>query len=247
MIPFFRKIRKTLADDNKPIKYLRYAIGEIVLVVIGILIALSINNWNENRKENNIENKILVEISNGLNQDLIDIKDNMSAHRAGLKACEYYYDIFTNKQVQADSINYYYTYLTRGYISIQNKSGYESLKSRGLELIKDDSLRNDIIKLYEQDYSFISKLEEQDPEGNFHDNYFKEINNQISPNLIFNKYGEIESIQLPLNVTETEQKKILSYLWKIKNDRTFILNIYSKVLENLQQLQSNIERIKTKS
>ena len=49
MIPFFRKIRKKLADDNKPIKYLRYAIGEIVLVVIGILIALQINNWNNNR------------------------------------------------------------------------------------------------------------------------------------------------------------------------------------------------------
>jgi len=247
MIPIFRKIRKKMADDNRPLKYIRYAIGEIVLVVIGILIALQINNWNQNRKENNIENKILVEILNGLNEDLIDIRANMRSHRVGLKACRYYHDMFTNKQVQTDSIQYYYKYLTMGYISIQNKSGYESLKSRGLELIKDDSLRNDIIKLYEQDYSFISKLEEQDPEGNFHDNYFKEINNQISPNLIFNKYGEIESIQLPLNVTETEQKKILSYLWKIKNDRTFILNIYSKVLENLQQLQSNIERIKTKS
>jgi hypothetical protein len=45
MTPFFRKIRKKMADDNKPIKYMRYAIGEIVLVVIGILIALSLNNW----------------------------------------------------------------------------------------------------------------------------------------------------------------------------------------------------------
>ena len=52
MINFFRKIRKQLADDNKPLKYMRYAIGEIILVVVGILIALSINNWNENRKTN---------------------------------------------------------------------------------------------------------------------------------------------------------------------------------------------------
>jgi len=44
MIGFFRRIRKKLADENKPMKYMRYAIGEIVLVVIGILIALSINN-----------------------------------------------------------------------------------------------------------------------------------------------------------------------------------------------------------
>jgi hypothetical protein len=55
MIPFFRKIRKKMADDNRPIKYLRYAIGEIMLVVIGILIALAINNWNEDRKLRNQE------------------------------------------------------------------------------------------------------------------------------------------------------------------------------------------------
>ena len=233
-------------EQNKTGKYLKYAIGEIILVVIGILIALQINNWNENRKENIIENKILVEVSKGLKEDLIDIKENMNAHRAGLQACKYYYNMFTNKPVQPDSINYYYGYLTRGYISIQNKSGYESLKSRGLEIIKDDSLRNDIIKLYEQDYPFIMKLEEQDPEGNFFDNYFKEINNHISPNLVFNNYGEIETIKLPLNVSEIEQKKILSYLWKIKNDRIFILDTYSKVLENLMHLQLNLEGIKTK-
>lgn len=50
MIPFFRRIRKQLANDNKPLKYLRYAIGEIILVVIGILIALQINNWNDSIK-----------------------------------------------------------------------------------------------------------------------------------------------------------------------------------------------------
>ncbi len=61
MINFFRKTRKKMADDNKPIKYMRYAIGEIVLVVIGILIALQINNWNEkhqaqNKMESNFQN-----------------------------------------------------------------------------------------------------------------------------------------------------------------------------------------------
>ena len=44
MIPFFRKVRKKTADDNRPLQYARYAIGEIVLVVVGILIALQINN-----------------------------------------------------------------------------------------------------------------------------------------------------------------------------------------------------------
>ena len=66
MISFFRNIRKKLADNNppngragKPIKYMRYAVGEIALVVIGILIALSINNWNEERKISSKEHKML--------------------------------------------------------------------------------------------------------------------------------------------------------------------------------------------
>lgn len=50
MIHFFRKIRKKLLDDNKPMKYLRYSIGEILLVMVGILLALQVNTWNEGRK-----------------------------------------------------------------------------------------------------------------------------------------------------------------------------------------------------
>lgn len=62
MFPFFRKIRKRMADDNKPMKYARYAVGEIVLVVIGILIALQVNNWNTNRMQRIEEQKLLGKI-----------------------------------------------------------------------------------------------------------------------------------------------------------------------------------------
>ena len=61
MINFFRRIRKKMADDNRPLKYMRYAIGEIVLVVIGILIALQINNWNEERKDKEKTSRLLKE------------------------------------------------------------------------------------------------------------------------------------------------------------------------------------------
>ncbi|HEY5688819.1 MAG TPA: DUF6090 family protein [Yeosuana sp.] len=66
MINFFRKIRKQMADDNRPLKYLSYAIGEIVLVVIGILIALQVNNWNESR----LEQKRINQYAKSLVQDL---------------------------------------------------------------------------------------------------------------------------------------------------------------------------------
>ena len=70
MIPFFRKIRKKMADDNRPLKYMRYAIGEIVLVVIGILIALQINNWNEFKQARVKEQNYLEAIRNDLEKDI---------------------------------------------------------------------------------------------------------------------------------------------------------------------------------
>ena len=77
MIKFFRHIRQNLIMENKTGKYLKYAIGEIVLVVIGILIALQVNNWNENRKtEIKIKNS-LIALRNDLIQDTLLIKKRL--------------------------------------------------------------------------------------------------------------------------------------------------------------------------
>ena len=69
MIKFFRKIRQNLLSKGKTGKYFKYAIGEIILVVIGILIALQINNWND---ENNLlrkETSLLIEMKSNLELD----------------------------------------------------------------------------------------------------------------------------------------------------------------------------------
>ena len=68
MINLFKKIRKKLLSKNKFSSYLIYAIGEIVLVVIGILIALQINNWNEYKKKEQYELSLLKEIKKILRQ-----------------------------------------------------------------------------------------------------------------------------------------------------------------------------------
>ena len=77
MIKFFRKIRQDLLRNNKTGDYLKYAVGEIVLVVIGILIALSINNWNESRK-NDLKQALLVKnIIEDLRLDFIHINKSL--------------------------------------------------------------------------------------------------------------------------------------------------------------------------
>ena len=73
MIKFFRNIRKKLAEQNKVAPYLRYAIGEIVLVVIGILIALQINNWNETRKFNSLKKVYINRLIDDLKQDTLQV------------------------------------------------------------------------------------------------------------------------------------------------------------------------------
>jgi len=70
MIKLFRNIRQSLLMENKTSRYLKYAIGEIVLVVIGILIALQINNWNENRKAELAQKELLANFLNDLKADL---------------------------------------------------------------------------------------------------------------------------------------------------------------------------------
>ena len=78
MLKFFRKIRQNLLSEGKTGKYLKYAIGEIILVVIGILIALQINNWNENRKLQNIEHNYLKLLLEDLDEESINLNNAIS-------------------------------------------------------------------------------------------------------------------------------------------------------------------------
>jgi hypothetical protein len=86
MIQFFRKIRRDLMEKNKTGKYLKYAIGEIVLVVIGILIALSINNWNSKRIENTEEQNVLINLKKDFQLNKENLESVLSDNEKYLKS-----------------------------------------------------------------------------------------------------------------------------------------------------------------
>ena len=81
MIKFFRHIRQNLIMENKTVKYLKYAIGEIILVMIGILLALQVNNWNENQKEIRLETTIKSSMKEELNKNLQSIDKVITFHK----------------------------------------------------------------------------------------------------------------------------------------------------------------------
>ena len=147
MINFFRKIRKKMADDNKPIQYMRYAIGEIALVVIGILIALAINNWNEDRKER-IEEKELLE---GLKQDLERNMELISQDwsKRAFRSCTIILEVLKNKSPYHDSIAIHF-HNSRIFADLSmSTSSYEALKNKGLEIVSSKQLRKRIINHFE--------------------------------------------------------------------------------------------------
>lgn len=93
MIKIFRQIRQKLIMEKKAANYLKYAIGEIVLVVIGILIALQINNWNEIRKTNLEEQRALLNIQNDFSKNKVLLKDLIETTKesinSGIKILNY--------------------------------------------------------------------------------------------------------------------------------------------------------------
>ena len=109
MINFFRKTRKKFADNNQFLKYSRYAIGEIALVMIGILLALQVNNWNEERKQYNNGLNVLVKLEKEFIENQNLLKGVIPLHKrteySNNRLLELISPIPTQKKI--DSLGYY--------------------------------------------------------------------------------------------------------------------------------------------
>lgn len=214
---------------------------DFLSIFIAVISAFALNNWNDNRRDSRAESKILSEIFHGLEKDMDDVQLNFIGHKDGLKAGEFWTRMITGQEANLDSLQQYYFILLRDFVSIQNTSGYETLKSRGLELIKNDSLRTKIISLYEYDYQTLMKLEEEYGELQFHDNYFHDFNKIIAPHFEFSLNGNISGIKMPLDLSDTERNILLSYLWRIRVNRRFILQYYEEVQGKINSLSDEIQ------
>ena len=104
---------------------------EFASVFVAVIAAFALNNWNDNRKDHVAEDKILREIRNGLLKDKEDIAHNLWGHENGLQACDYWHRLLSGQQAGRDSAGQMFFTLTRDFVSIQNRAGYESLKSKG--------------------------------------------------------------------------------------------------------------------
>jgi hypothetical protein len=158
MIKFFRKIRQQLLSDNKFNKYFKYAFGEIVLVVIGILIALQINNWNENRKLNKEEIAVLAELKEDLKITSKELKNDLKIHITGLEANIQFIQFLKFNKIPDKEISHVFALCNRDAQAYPKTSGYKLLESKGISIITNDSLRKEISKLYQLNIKRVTEL-----------------------------------------------------------------------------------------
>ena len=151
MIPVFKKVKQSIIESKKFRNYLIYAMGEILLVMIGILLALQVNNWNEERKLGKQESMILTEMNKNLKLDLTHFETQQEAIKSRLVKVDHLYNSLINGDLEySDSLHAYFG-AVYGVENIDlNTANYDDLKSRGFDLITDDSLRFEINQFYEK-------------------------------------------------------------------------------------------------
>jgi len=234
MIKFFRKIRYDLMAKNKTGKYLKYAIGEIILVVFGILIALQINNWNEKQKLNSKTQEYYVQLLDDLNKDVIFANQIINQFENYLKDLETYTNSYYTKDILLP-IEAYQQISKLPVLSTSftfNSSTVETLQNNGDISLIPSGIRNRLIDLRRQQELMIIRA-----------NYTNEGKNGIIQNLspllgsttLPNRLNNQPKMKQFLKIDENLREIILVYegvhRWKSISEQESISNFKNMLTE----------------
>ena len=244
MIKFFRKIRQNLLMENKTGKYFKYAIGEIILVVIGILIALTINNWNENRKLRNQEIIYLDNLKNDINTQIqmldvyIDFEDIIIDQTNDIIRHYELNDGFKNM----DSIYPKLHDLTiRWTFSNANTTLLQMLNSNQINIILNRQLKEELITFNQQIDLFTknTNINNTNLIDNFTTQTFIEIGSYASygnSNRMVQKFNDFYPF-VTNKVSDNELKNISTQIINEPKNRLELINkvVYRNTMSNLQK------------
>ena len=254
MIRFFRKIRFKLMSENKTGKYFKYAIGEIILVMVGILLALQVNNWNENRKKRLEEITILENIKQDLTLDEADINYNMDNHFLFLKEEKKLLAYLQNDSILLDKINLNDA-LGVPLVLALHESTFMNLQNNEIGILSNNKLRKSISRLYDFYAKAVKKLEDKNSIA--YDSYSKKLP-------YFLKYCRLSKNEKQIleetnyedyvNISIEKNSLFLSNIAGAKNDEAFkiilsecalfrdvTLGFYSEMKKRMKEIQKEID------
>lgn len=235
MIKFFRRIRQKLLSENKFSKYLLYAIGEIILVVIGILIALQINTWNEKRLQRKKERAVLTEMQDDLQKNIQEFKVAIANENRIIQNIN---DIIA--EIKKDNSNF--ARIGEKLVSTSwseeisyASTSYKQLNTLGAELISNDSLRRAIVALYDVEYPKIKERVKA-----YSSNHF---NSLVTPIII--EYLRIDSLDIG-HIINPEQFKEDPKVLNVLGDRRYwkkgVVGFNEFLVEKTEELNTMISK-----
>ncbi|MFT5217432.1 MAG: hypothetical protein ACJA1H_001278 [Glaciecola sp.] len=257
MIKFFRKIRYDLMDKNKTGKYLKYAIGEIILVIMGILIALTINNWNQDRLTENLEYQYYSRLLDDVREEkfileaTINYSKQVSLHAK--KAIAVFENSSNGNTNPIENLidMYQASQLADSYSA---SSTYKELISSGqINLIQNNSLKTALIRYYESDWSengvFVL-------ENKYRENLRSKMPNEIQTQIrlkcgdvyVKNSYSFIMTLpdKCDINLNPKIAKAVVEELRNdesLKKDLRYLIGNEEGKLNDLSPTQLQLERL----
>lgn len=210
-----------------------YALGEVLLIFVGITLSIWFSNWNDSRREREIEISILRELREDLSDDSIDVADNITLRERAIIASRRILDFSANQIAYNDSLNKYFSASLNITTTLAKTSAFEHLKSRGFQTITNDSLRAKIIAIYDIAYPHIHQSESRHEDLYF--NFLIHFNAKR-----FDSSNPYENIK-PLNYQSLMQDHEYKYYLRILifyND--FILNESRSILKSQTSLRETI-------
>lgn len=156
MLRFLRHFRQRYLKERQLGRYLLYAFGEVLLVMVGILLALQVDNWNEERKERKVE----LELLQALRTDLVYARNEMDTvvryNRNYLKAYRQIYDFIEEDRPYSPALDSAFAHLDVWAQPYLSKMTYETIQNRGIDIIRNDSLKRHIVQVYNMEIKSVT-------------------------------------------------------------------------------------------
>ena len=258
MIKLFRNIRKNLLAEGKISKYLKYAIGEIVLVVIGILIALQINNWNQQRIENKKEVELLIGLLDEFQYNLGILREGLIVNEKVTQACISLTQMIRSGTIDKETEVTDKLLITLGtFQSFDARTGISSeiVNSGKLNIIKNDTLRTQLgnwltlLKDSEEDILFRSDHYTMNMMP-FLMKRFPLANGELSKKLPFDKKNYLKTYKekspFEYNLSENDLMEFENQVWhhKHNHDYVFINDLYIQdfINDSIKIIEKELEK-----
>lgn len=218
-------------------KYLKYAIGEVILVMIGILLALQVNNWNELRKQKQTEIAILKGIKADILKDTVDLNFNIRAYKSYIKSDSLSINyLMDRKKYNQQLVEYLERSVNADWIIVLHDSRFYQAKLKGLSIISNEILRNQINDLYEFDYKGLVWIDNESERFNSKEN----LNRTLGKYFILEKNGPTISKE-GYNKLLNDKHAIFQFFAQLR-DRKELLDAHMYTKDKALKIADNIEQ-----